>query len=99
MSKLTPQLLAALRDLIGTQGSYSNKTFEIIEVLEHDEALVLSDCDESAQSIQPDMHGEAHRKVHKTHTVPIFSELGDVFHPVLQEFFSPDIIDKLSEYK
>jgi hypothetical protein len=84
-----PALLDALRDRIGTRGLYNGQEFELIEVLEHDPAVVLRDCG-AAHTIQPDMHGEAHRMVNKTHTVPIASEVERGLHPVLKSFFPPE---------
>ena len=96
MQKLEPNLLAVLRDQIGCRGNHQNQEYELIEVLEHDNALVLLDCS-NANTIQSDMHGEAHRIVSKTHTVPIFSEVGAGFHPVLTEFFANDLLAALQK--
>ena len=89
-------VLATLRELIGTRGYYQATEYEFIEVLEHGPELVLHDCSH-AQTIQPDMHGEARRLVDKTHTVPLFSEVSHDLHPVLVDFFSPDIVHRLQQ--
>jgi len=59
-----------LRNLIGTRARYQGSLFEIIEVLEDGPALVLQDCDKHT-IIQADQHGEAHRRVPQTMTLPI----------------------------
>ena len=95
MQNLDPKLLDTLRSQIGYCGSYNNQEFELIEVLEHDAALVLRDCSH-AHHIQTDMHGEARRMVSNTHTVPIFSEVEKALHPVLKEYFSAETVTELN---
>lgn len=94
MQELKPDLLLLLREQIGCRGLYNNQEYELIEVLEHDAALVLRDCS-TAHTIQSDMHGEAHRMVSKTHTVPLFSEIDENLHPVLKDFFSATLVEQL----
>lgn len=96
MTDLPTELLDILHDLIGTRGFYQNSEYELIEILEHGPALVLRDCSE-AHAIQNDMHGDAHRLVTKTHTVPLFSEVSHDLHPVLKEFFEPPQVDRLTQ--
>lgn len=89
-----PALIEALRGRIGTRGLYEGQEFELIEILEHDPAVVLRDCS-AAHTIQADMHGEAHRMVSKTHTVPVLSEVDPALHPVLRSFFPPETREAL----
>lgn len=96
MHHTPPQLLDALRARIGVRGSHEGRELELIEVLEHEPALVLRDCGE-AHTIQTDMHGEARRMVGKTHTVPVFSEVNDDFHPVLKALFPADAMAELND--
>lgn len=96
MQTIEPKLLATLRRQIGSRGLYQNQEYELIEVLEHDNALVLRDCSK-AHTIQSDMHGEAHRMVAKTHTVPIFSDVDAGLHPVIKEFFSQQQLPELEQ--
>lgn len=56
-----------LRTLIGLRARYHGRTYEILEVIEDEPALVLQD--ESHSTIQADQHGEAHRRVPATVTV------------------------------
>ncbi len=62
--------IAALRDAIGQRVRFRDVTFEIIEILEDGPSFVLQDC-EKHTSIQPDQHGEAHRRVPNTMTLPV----------------------------
>ena len=72
-----------LRQLIGAQVRYLGVRWEIIEILEDGPALVLSDC-EHHTVIQPDQHGEAHRRVPSTLTVPLYSHDGHDINPAVQ---------------
>ena len=68
-----PQLtsdIEGLRDAIGQRVRFHNVIFEIIEILEDGPSFVLQDC-EKHTSIQPDQHGEAHRRVPQTMTLPV----------------------------
>ncbi|MGE0371407.1 MAG: hypothetical protein AB7Q01_05915 [Gammaproteobacteria bacterium] len=60
---------ARLRKLIGARARYHGRTYEILEVIEDEPALVLQD--ESHSTIQADQHGEAHRRVPSTVTVTL----------------------------
>lgn len=95
MREIPPQLLIALRKHIGTLGKYHGQDYELIEVLEHEPAVVLRDCNPT-YVIQNDMHGEAHRIVSAAHTVPILSEVSATLHPVLADFFPRQIVSQLN---
>lgn len=69
MTSVKPKI-AALRDSIGQRVRFRDVTFEIIEILEDGPSFVLQDC-EKHTSIQPDQHGEAHRRVPNTMTLPV----------------------------
>lgn len=71
-----------LRTLIGERVRYLARDWEIVEVLEDGPALVLQDV--SHKVIQPDQHGEAHRRVPTTVTIPIFTPDGTALNPVFQ---------------
>jgi len=62
--------IAGLRDSIGRRVRFQDVIFEIIEILEDGPSLVLQNC-ESHTSIQADQHGEAHRRVPQTTTLPV----------------------------
>jgi hypothetical protein len=59
-----------LHHLIGARARYQNKLYEVLEILDDDPpALVLQNTQHT--TIQPDQHGEAHRRVPETITVPL----------------------------
>ncbi|MBL1261144.1 MAG: hypothetical protein COB33_011490 [Thiotrichaceae bacterium] len=62
--------IESLRNAIGQRVRFHNVMFEIIEILEDGPSFVLQNCEEHT-SIQPDQHGEAHRRVPQTMTLPI----------------------------
>lgn len=73
MKSTDPDLsLADLREMIGTRVRFESQCWEIIEVLEEGPAIILQDCNQHTV-IQADQHGEAHRHVPSTRTVPIFA--------------------------
>jgi len=59
-----------LRSSIGQHVRFQDVIFEIIEILEDGPSFVLQNCEEHT-SIQPDQHGEAHRRVPETMTLPV----------------------------
>ena len=77
-----------LRDLIGLRVRHSGVDCQIIEILEDGPSLVLED--KSAQAIQPDQYGEAHRRVPHTLTIPIFTDDKTELNPA---FLALDIIN------
>ncbi len=69
MTPVKPEI-EGLRDSIGQRVRFRDVIFEIIEILEDGPSFVLQDC-EKHTSIQPDQHGEAHRRVPQTITLPV----------------------------
>ncbi len=69
---MTPLIseIESLRSVIGQRVRFHDVIFEIIEILEDGPSFVLQNCEEHT-SIQPDQHGEAHRRVPQTMTLPI----------------------------
>lgn len=64
-----------LHHLIGARARYQNRVYEVLEILEDDPpALVLQNTRQT--TIQPDQHGEAHRRVPETVTVPLAIKRG-----------------------
>ncbi len=63
-----------LRSLIGTHVNWQDQEHVIIEVLEDEIALVLRST-QQAGTIQPDQHGEAHRRVPSTTTLPVYNDV------------------------
>lgn len=76
----SPLTMEQLRCLIGSRVQYEDTLCEVIEVLEDGPALILQYIEEHVV-IQADQHGEAHRRVPTTVTVPILNSDGHHFHP------------------
>ncbi len=62
--------LEQLRTFIGRRVRHAGIQCQVIEILEDGPALVLQDCEQHTV-IQPDQHGEAHRRVAPTFIVPL----------------------------
>jgi len=79
---MTPLIsdIESLRSAIGQHVRFHNVVFEIIEILEDGPSFVLQDCEEHT-SIQPDQHGEAHRRVPQTMTLPILMTADGALDP------------------
>ncbi len=69
-----------LRKLIGQKVEHNGQQCQVIEVLEDGPALILKILDRQS-NIKADAHGEAHRKVPTTITLPVFDGDGDSFSP------------------
>lgn len=61
-----------MRDMIGLQVRYHEVYCRVVEILEDGPTLVLEDLEQHI-SIQPDQHGEAHRKVPKIYTISVLT--------------------------
>lgn len=61
---------ASLRNLIGRDVHFEGLPCRIIEILEDGPHLILQHKEDHT-TIQPDQHGEAHRVVPSTITVPV----------------------------
>lgn len=72
--------VAKLRNLIGHEVHFDGQRCQIIEVLEDGPAVILQNQDHDT-TIQPDQHGEAHRKVPATFTIPVLCQEGEGLNP------------------
>lgn len=72
--------LQQLRGMIGQHVQYQGDAYTVIEVLEQDTELVLQIQDE-VHEIQPDQHGDAHRRVPATVTLPVLTADRSQLHP------------------
>ncbi len=70
--------LDQLRGMIGLRVLHMDCECQVVEVLEDGPSLVLMDM-EAHSTIQPDQHGEAHRRVPVTYTVPVLDPSSGVF--------------------
>ena len=81
--------IARLRLLIGRQIHYRGEIYEIFDLLEEEQEIVLARS--LGTTIQPDQFGDAHRKVPETLTVPIYTPDGKGLHP---EFLELNVMDQ-----
>lgn len=72
--------LDQLRTFIGRRVRHAGVECQVIEILEDGPALVLQDCEQHTV-IQPDQHGEAHRRVAPIFIVPLTSDEPGVLNP------------------
>lgn len=73
-----------LRNLIGQEVRYEGQRCKIIEILEDIPAVILQHHDPHT-TIQPDQHGEAHRKVPDTITLPVIDREGGGLHAAFSD--------------
>jgi len=66
------------QSLIGKQVRYGGKHYEIIDVLQEEQSLVLSSNDD--EEVQEDRYGRAHRLVPHTEVVTFCDEQGHIAH-------------------
>ena len=78
-----------LLTLIGQQVTYRQHLCEIIELLD-DDMLILRVSDQ-ATSIQMTQHGEGHREVPTTYTLPVFDGEGNL-HPEVEAIGITDLL-------
>ncbi len=81
--------LDQLRNMIGLSMYHQGVLCQVIEVLEDGPSLVLISVDEEP-AIQPDQHGEAHRRAPVTYTIPVLNDECTELHPV---FLALDLLE------
>lgn len=69
-----------LRPMIGLRVRHNNVLCEVMDILDDGPTLVLVDLDQHTR-IQPDQHGEAHRRVPQTYSIVLFNVEHDQFSP------------------
>jgi len=75
--------LSQLRGMIGQTVIVESRHYLVIEVLEHSTELVLQVRQET--NIQPNQHGDAHRRVPATLTIPVLTANKMNLHPAFLE--------------
>lgn len=90
-------MLKQLHQYIGQEITYNGKRCQLIEILETESALVFT-CINNDTNIQGDQHGNAHRKVHATYTVPCLSETCKDLHPTVKQLLPDDSHLQLLEF-
>jgi len=74
-----------LRNLIGHEVKHEGQDCKIIEILEDDIPAIILQHHDHQTSIQADQHGEAHRKVPITITLPVIDRETGSFHPAFSD--------------
>ena len=73
--------LIQLRGMIGLTVIHQGEGYQVIEVLEQSTELVLMKVQQT--TIQTDQHGDAHRRVPHTVTIPVLTADRTELHPSL----------------
>ena len=81
--------ITQLRGMIGQPVFLDQHYYQIIEVIEVSQELVLQHSSDHSD-IQPDQYGDAHRRVPRITTIPIFTADQREFHPM---FLALDLIN------
>jgi hypothetical protein len=72
--------ISELRGMLGKRVNHENKVYQIIEVIEHSHEIVLLPMN-NEMYIQPDQHGDAHRRVPNAVTIPALTADKQELHP------------------
>ena len=80
-----PISVEKLRNLIGREVQYNGRICRVIEILDDDGLSVILQHTEQLTHIQPDQHGEAHRRVPTTITIPVLDDEGSNYSPAFSE--------------
>jgi len=81
--------LIQLRGMIGKQVQHNTRAYQVIEVLEFSQELVLQNLLEISD-IQANQHGDANRRVPATTTVPVLTADRNELHPT---FLALDLLN------
>jgi hypothetical protein len=85
-----------LSPLIGQQAVVDGIRCQVIEILdtEPEPRLVVGEV-AGHHVIQPDQHGEPHRRVERTFTLPLLNEDHSDIHPVIQTLAGDDRVAEM----
>ncbi len=78
-------LCSTLRALLGRTVRLEGQQYQVLELLKDCEALVLLPLEEGDHPIQADQYGDPRRRAPRPVTVPIWSEVRETLHPVVEE--------------
>lgn len=91
------QLIAEMSRLLGEHIVYEGVPCEVIDVLIEGPSLVLARRDGAESVIQRDEHGDPRRRVPRTYTVPLQSEITPDLHPVVLRLAAEDQLARLRQ--
>lgn len=76
------RLVLTLQELIGREAMVDGVHCQVIEILEAGPRVVV--CELSGAQIQANQYGDPQRRVPRTHTLPLRSQIEDDLHPVVR---------------
>jgi len=76
----SPELLTALRHLLGAEVIHQGVRCRLLEVLDDGPFLILEDCEEHT-AIQENQYGGLWRRVPQVYTVPVITADRSELHP------------------
>jgi hypothetical protein len=89
------ELINEMARLLGRRITHQGVPCEVIDVLTEGPSLVLERLDHDDNVIQGDEHGDPRRRVPRTYTVPLRSEIHTELHPVVLELAEPEQAERL----
>ncbi len=93
----TPLAIAAVRllsPLVGIQGRFEGKTFELLEVLEDGPRVALMEIT-ATPGIRVNQYGNALSRQPRILTVPVLSVIDSDAHPVLRALLPEAVLESL----
>ena len=85
--------MLALRELIGREAVVDGVHCQVIEILESGPRVVV--CETVGSHIQSNQFGDPQRRVPRTHTVPLKSQIEKDLHPVIRTLAGEDLTHRL----
>ncbi|MFN2349564.1 MAG: hypothetical protein ABR558_08360 [Thioalkalivibrio sp.] len=86
-------LMSVLRELIGRQTVVDGVHCQVIEILENGPCVVV--CETLGSEIQSNQYGDPQRRVPRTHTLPLKSQIEEDLHPVVRSLAGEDLTRRL----
>lgn len=86
-------LVLTLRELIGREAVVDGVRCQVIEILEAGPCVVV--CETVGAEIQSNQYGDPQRRVPRTHTLPLRSQLEQDLHPVVRALAGDELTRRL----
>lgn len=87
------ELLHTLQALIGREAVVDGVHCQVIEILDHGPCVVV--CETTGSEIQSNQFGDPQRRVPRTHTLPLMSQIEKDLHPVVRALAGEDLTRRL----
>jgi hypothetical protein len=82
-----------MRELIGREALVDGVHCQVIEILESGPRVVV--CETVGSHIQSNQFGDPQRRVPRTHTLPLKSQIENDLHPVIRALAGEDLARRL----